>query len=53
MTILGVPDGSGFTLGTSSNIAPATGGASNNGMNMSLGKLHEEYNPTTTEFAHP
>mmetsp|Transcript_23879 Transcript_23879/g.39477 ORF Transcript_23879/g.39477 Transcript_23879/m.39477 type:complete len:280 (-) Transcript_23879:996-1835(-) len=33
MTILGVPDGAGFALGTSANIAPSTG---NNKMDMSL-----------------
>ena len=37
MTILGVPDGGGFTIGTSSNIAASTGVA--NKMDMSLGKF--------------
>lgn len=40
MTILGVPEGSGFTIGTSSNIAPTAGIASK--MDMSLGKLEGE-----------
>ncbi len=40
MTILGVPEGSGFTIGTSSNIAPSTGVA--NKMDMSLGKWELE-----------
>ena len=38
MTILGVPDGGGFTIGTSSNIAASTGVA--NKMDMSLGTFH-------------
>jgi hypothetical protein len=33
MTILGVPDGSGFSIGTSANIAPSSGDA----IDMSLG----------------
>jgi hypothetical protein len=33
MTILGVPDGGGFAIGTSANIAPSSGDA----IDMSLG----------------
>lgn len=42
MTILGVPEGQGFAIGTSSNIAPETGKGGS--MDMSLGEFVLTFN---------
>jgi hypothetical protein len=39
MTILGVPDGNGFIIGTSKSIAAPSSGVAASKMDMSLGKL--------------